>query len=555
MSESDKLKTVGNFIKTIVEADLASGKHERIVTRFPPEPNGYLHIGHAKAISINFGMAAEHPPGVCNLRFDDTNPEKEDTEYVEAIQRDIAWLGYDWGDNLFFASDYFERFYEAACELIAKGLAYVDDQSAEEIRASRGTVKEAGRASPFRDRTAEENLDLFARMRAGEFAEGHCVLRAKIDMGAGNFNLRDPSLYRIRKVRHHRTGDDWCIYPMYDFAHPLEDAFESITHSLCSLEFQDHRPLYDWVVANVTTPAVPQQIEFARLNLNYTVMSKRKLRELVEEGAVEGWDDPRMPTLAAMRRRGYPPEAIRDFCERIGVAKAASVVDVAMLEACVRENLNKRAERRMAVLRPLELVIENWPEGKVDELDAVNNPEDEAAGKRKIRFSGRLWIEQDDFREEAPKKFFRLVPGREVRLRWAYFVTCTGFDKDETTGEITRVRCTYDPETRGGDAPDGRKVKGTIHWVSAEHAVDAQVGLYDRLFLDPAPEQGEWKAGLNPDSLEILSGAKLEASLAEEGTNQVVQFERLGYFKRDPSGDWNRVVSLRDSWARLQKKG
>lgn len=550
MSENEK--TVGNFIRTIVEADLASGKHEAVVTRFPPEPNGYLHIGHAKAISINFGMARDYP-GACHLRFDDTNPEKEDTEYVESIQRDVRWLGYDWGENLFFASDYFERFYAAACELIEKGLAYVDDQTPEEIRANRGTEKVPGTNSPWRDRAPAESLDLFARMRAGEFEEGSRVLRAKIDMASGNFNLRDPSLYRIRKAHHHRTGAAWCIYPMYDFAHPLEDAIEGITHSLCSLEFQDHRPLYDWVVQNVSIPDKPRQIEFARLNLNYTVMSKRKLRALVEDGAVDGWDDPRMPTISGMRRRGYPAEAVRDFCERIGVAKASSVVDVAMLEACVREALNRSAERRMAVLRPLELVIENWPEGHVDELEAVNNPEDESAGSRKVAFSGRLWIERDDFLEEAPKKFFRLAPGREVRLRWGYFVTCTGFDKDEATGEITRVRCTYDPETRGGNAPDGRKVKGTIHWVSAEHAVSAEVRLYDRLFRDPAPEQGDWKENLNPDSLEVLTDCRLEASLDGFDTGSSVQFERIGYFRRDEGGAWNRTVGLRDSWAKLNR--
>lgn len=550
MSENEK--TVGNFIRTVVEGDLASGKHEAVVTRFPPEPNGYLHIGHAKAISINFGIARDYP-GTCHLRFDDTNPEKEDTEYVDAIQRDIRWLGYDWGENLFFASDYFERFYAAACELIEKGLAYVDDQTPDEIRANRGTEKVAGTNSPYRDRTPEENLDLFSRMRSGEFEDGSRVLRAKIDMASGNFNLRDPSLYRIRKASHHRTGDAWCIYPMYDFAHPLEDAIEGVTHSLCSLEFQDHRPLYDWVVQNVSIPAKPRQIEFARLNLNFTVMSKRKLRELVEEGTVDGWDDPRMPTLSGMRRRGYPPAAIRDFCERIGVAKTASIVDVAMLEACVRGELNRTAERRMAVLRPLELVIENWPEGQVDELEAVNNPEDESAGTRKIAFSGRLWIEREDFREDAPKKFFRLAPGREVRLRWGYFVTCTGFDRDEATGEIVRVRCTYDPETRGGNAPDGRKVKGTIHWVSAAHAVAAEVRLYDRLFRDPAPERGEWKENLNPDSLEVRTDCRLEASLADFEAGRSVQFERIGYFRRDEDGAWNRTVGLRDTWAKLNR--
>ena len=456
MSENEK--AVGNFIRTIVEEDLASGKHARVVTRFPPEPNGYLHIGHAKAIVINFGMAQDHPPGVCHLRFDDTNPEKEGTEFVEAIQRDVRWLGYDWGENLLFASDYFERFYAAACELIEKGLAYVDHQTADEIRANRGTMTEPGVNSPYRDRAPSENLDLLARMRAGELDEGTCILRAKIDMASGNFNMRDPSLYRIRKAVHHRTGDDWCIYPMYDFAHPLEDAFEEITHSLCSLEFQDHRPLYDWVVANVTTPAVPRQIEFARLNLAYTVTSKRKLRLLVEDGVVNGWDDPRMPTLSGMRRRGYPAAAVRDFCERIGVAKAVSTVDMGMLEACVRENLNRHAERRLAVLRPVELVIENWPEGQVEYLEAVNNPEDPSAGTRQIPFSGRLWIEQDDFRAEAPRKYFRLTPGREVRLRWAYFVICTGFDTDPDVGRpcggcpglsLRSTLCRREPRKRG----------------------------------------------------------------------------------------------------------
>ncbi|MDG1957030.1 MAG: glutamine--tRNA ligase/YqeY domain fusion protein [Candidatus Binatia bacterium] len=549
MSENEK--TVGNFIRTIVEEDLASGKHARVVTRFPPEPNGYLHIGHAKAIVINFGMAEDHPPGVCHLRFDDTNPEKEGTEFVEAIQRDVQWLGYDWGENLYFASDYFERFYAAACELIEKGLAYVDHQTAEEIRANRGTMTEPGVNSPYRDRTPEENLDLFARMRAGEFEEGTCILRAKIDMASGNFNLRDPSLYRIRKASHHRTGDDWCIYPMYDFAHPLEDAFEEITHSLCSLEFQDHRPLYDWVVANVSTPAIPRQIEFARLNLAYTVMSKRKLRVLVEDGVVDGWDDPRMPTLSGMRRRGYPAAAVRDFCERIGVAKAVSTVDMGMLEACVRENLNRQAERRLAVLRPIELVVENWPEGQVEYLEAVNNPENPSAGTRQIPFSGRLWIEQDDFRAEAPRKYFRLTPGREVRLRWAYFVTCTGFDTDPDTGAVVRVRCTYDPATRGGDAPDGRKVKGTIHWVSADHAVAAPVSLFDRLFADEAPEQGEWRENLNANSLEVLPDCQLEASVAEIPEGQTVQFERNGYFVKASGIGWLRTVGLRDSWAKV----
>jgi glutaminyl-tRNA synthetase len=553
MSENEK--TVGNFIRTIVEEDLASGKHARVVTRFPPEPNGYLHIGHAKAIVINFGMAQDHPPGVCHLRFDDTNPEKEGTEFVEAIQRDVQWLGYDWGENLFFASDYFERFYAAACELIEKGLAYVDHQTADEIRANRGTMTEPGVNSPFRDRTPAENLDLFARMRAGELDEGTCILRAKIDMASGNFNLRDPSLYRIRKAIHHRTGDDWCIYPMYDFAHPLEDAFEEITHSLCSLEFQDHRPLYDWVVANVTTPAVPRQIEFARLNLAYTVTSKRKLRVLVEDGVVDGWDDPRMPTLSGMRRRGYPAAAVRDFCERIGVAKAVSTVDMGMLEACVRENLNQHAERRLAVLRPIELVVENWPEGQVEYLEAVNNPEDPSAGTRQIPFSGRLWIEQDDFRAEAPRKYFRLTPGREVRLRWAYFVTCTGFDTDPDTGEVVRVRCTYDPLTRGGDAPDGRKVKGTIHWVSADHAVTAQVSLYDRLFSQETQQGDDWQKNLNEDSLAVLEGCQLEASVAEVPEGQPIQFERTGYFVKAAGIGWVRTVGLRDSWAKLAARG
>ena len=547
-----------DFIRDIVADDLRSGKHQRVVTRFPPEPNGYLHIGHAKSICLNFGIAQEFG-GVCHLRFDDTNPLKEDVEYVDSIQEDIRWLGFDWGSNLFYASDYFERLYEFAELLIRDGKAYVDSLSAEEIRAHRGTLTEPGRPSPYRDRPAAESLDLFRRMRSGEFADGTHVLRARIDMASPNLNMRDPVLYRIRRASHHRTGDAWCIYPMYDFAHPLSDAIEGITHSICTLEFEDHRPLYDWLIEHCRTEAVPHQYEFARLNLNYTVMSKRRLLQLVTDGRVAGWDDPRMPTLSGLRRRGVPPEAIRAFAASVGVAKRNSTVDVGMLEHAIRDELNRRSPRVMAVLRPLKVVIENWPAGRVDELDAVNNPEDPSMGTRRVPFAGELWIEQDDFREVPPPKYFRLSPGREVRLRWGYFVTCTGVVKNDR-GEVVEVRCTYDPETRGGNAPDGRKVKATIHWVSAAHAVDAEVRLYDRLFAAEEPSGDDWMTQLNPESLEVLHGCKLEASLADAAPGSRWQFERMGYFCVDPVDSrpgatvWNRTVTLKDTWARIERQ-
>ncbi|MDG2303177.1 MAG: glutamine--tRNA ligase/YqeY domain fusion protein [Candidatus Binatia bacterium] len=549
-----------NFVRAIVSDDVRAGKHGgKVVTRFPPEPNGYLHIGHAKAICINYGIATEHG-GTFHLRFDDTNPEKEETRYVESIIRDVQWLGADWGDNLFYASDYFGRLRDWAVELIRAGKAYVDSLSADEIREYRGNFKEPGKNSPHRDRSVEENLDLFARMEAGEFEEGAHVLRAKIDMTSPNLNMRDPALYRIRKIVHHRAGDRWSIYPMYDFTHPLSDAIEGITHSLCSLEFEDHRPLYDWFLENLDVPSHPQQIEFARLKLTYMIDSKRKLRELVEEGRVEGWDDPRMPTLAGLRRRGYTPEAIRDFCERLGVAKKNSLVDIAMLEHSLREDLNRRAPRALGVLHPLKVVLVNYPEGQEEELEAVNNPEDESMGKRKLPFSRELYIERDDFREEAPKKYFRLAPGREVRLRWGYLITCVDVVKDDA-GEVVELHCTYDPETRGGNAPDGRKVKGTIHWVSAKHAVQATVRLYDRLFSKESPDGPEWKSNLNPDSLEVLADCQVEPALGTAEPGSLWQFERLGYFavdEVDSSADrpvFNRAVSLRDSWARLEKAG
>jgi glutaminyl-tRNA synthetase len=553
-----------DFIRTIVADDRQAGKHGgRVATRFPPEPNGYLHIGHAKSICLNFGIA-EETGGTCNLRFDDTNPTKEDVEYVDAIKEDVAWLGFKW-DELFFASDYFERLYECAVELIRRGLAYVDSLSADQIRQFRGTLTEPGANSPYRDRSVEENLDLFARMRNGEFEDGAHVLRAKIDMALPNFNMRDPTLYRIRHASHHRTGDAWCIYPMYDFAHPPSDAFERITHSLCTLEFEDHRPLYDWLVENLSAKlngARPQQIEFARLNLNYTVMSKRKLLQLVQQRLVSGWDDPRMPTISGLRRRGYTPESIRDFCQRIGVAKKENVIDVAQLEFCVREDLNKRAPRRMAVLRPLKVVLTNYPEGRVEEVDVINNPENESDGTRKVPFSGVLYIEQDDFRENPPKKFFRLSPGKEVRLRCAYFITCQEVIKD-AAGQVVELRCTYDPATRGGDSPDGRKVKATLHWVSAAHAGSAEVRLYDRLFSIEDPENDE--AGktfldhLNPNSLEVLGGCQVEPSLVGAARGSRFQFERLGYFYVDDDSApgapvFNRIVSLRDTWARIAQK-
>jgi glutaminyl-tRNA synthetase len=544
-----------DFIREAVIEDLQAGRFDRVHTRFPPEPNGYLHIGHAKAITIDFGIAREFG-GQCNLRFDDTNPVKEDVEYVDAIKEDIRWLGYDWEDRLFYASDYFEQLYQWALELIKKGKAYVDDLSADEIREYRGTLTEAGRPSPYRERTVAENLDLFERMRAGDFPDGSRVLRAKIDMASGNMNLRDPVMYRILHAEHHRTGDAWCIYPMYDYAHGQSDSIEGITHSLCSLEYEDHRPLYEWFLEQLEIYA-PRQIEFARLNLNYTVMSKRKLLRLVKEGHVRGWDDPRMPTLSGLRRRGYTPEAIQDFCARIGVGKNDSVIEIALLEHCLREDLNQHAPRRMAILKPLKVVIDNYPEDQVDELDAINNPEQPAAGVRQVPFSKVLYIEQDDFREEPPPKYFRLAPGREVRLRYAYFITCTGFVKDEQTGEIVELHCTYDPATRGGDAPDGRKVKATLHWVSAAHAVDAEVRLYERLFKDHNPEAadeaGEFIANLNPDSLEVLQGCKVEPSLAGATPGERFQFERQGYFCVDFDSKaeklvFNRTVSLKSDY-------
>jgi glutaminyl-tRNA synthetase len=547
-----------DFIRDIVRSDLEAGRVPAIVTRFPPEPNGYLHIGHAKSICLNFGVAAEFG-GRCNLRFDDTNPVKEEVEYIEAIGADVRWLGYDWGEHLHYASDYFEQLYAWAEHLIGQGLAYVDDLTADEIREYRGTLTEPGRDSPHRGRTVEENLELFRRMRAGEFGNGERVLRAKIDMASGNINLRDPVLYRILHAAHPRTGEAWCIYPTYDFAHGQSDAIEGVTHSLCTLEFEDHRPLYDWLIEHLPVETRPRQYEFARLNLTYTVLSKRRLIQLVSDGHVAGWDDPRLPTLVGLRRRGVPPEAIRDFAARIGVAKSDSQVEVQALEACVREYLNQVAQRRMAVLDPVKVVIENYPEGADETLDAVNNPEDAGAGTRKIPFGRELWIEREDFMEDPPKKFFRLAPGREVRLRYAYFITCTDVVKDDA-GEIVEIRCTYDPATKGGDAPDGRKVRGTLHWVSAAHAVEAEVRLYDHLFADPDPgKERDWLEDLNPDSLKVVA-AKLEPALAEAQGGRTVQFERLGYFTPDPDSThakpvFNRTVALRDSWARMQAKG
>ncbi len=549
-----------DFIREIVVADNASGKHGgRVATRFPPEPNGYLHIGHAKSICLNFGIAQEFG-GACNLRFDDTNPVTEDVEYVDAIEEDVRWLGFSWDDRLYYASDYFERLYECAETLIKDGRAYVDSQSADEIRERRGTLKAPGTDSPYRSRTPDENLDLFRRMRAGEFPDGAHVLRAKIDMASPNITMRDPVLYRIRRAHHHRTGDAWCIYPMYDYAHPISDAIERITHSICTLEFEDHRPLYDWLIASLPSlPGTPQQIEFARLNLTYTVMSKRKLLQLVNEKRVSGWDDPRMPTLSAMRRRGFTPAAIRRFAEAVGVAKRENIVDVGLLEFYVREDLNLTAPRAMAVLRPLKLVIENYPDGQSEDMDVVNNPEDPAAGTRKVPFSKALYIERDDFMEDPPKKFFRLAPGREVRLRNAYFVTCREVVKD-ASGDIVELRCTYDPATRGGDAPDGRKVKATLHWVSAAHAIEAEVRLYDRLFQSENPGAGDkdFLADLNPKALAVVSGARLEPSLAAAPAGARFQFERLGYFVVDPDSKpgapvFNRTVTLKDTWAKIRE--
>jgi len=547
-----------DFIRDIVQADLDAGRVKAVVTRFPPEPNGYLHIGHAKAICLNFGIAEEFG-GRCHLRFDDTNPTKEEQEYIDAIERDVRWLGFDWGKHLYHASDYFERLYGWAEDLIRAGLAYVDDQSQDEIRTNRGTLTEPGKNSPFRDRPVEENLDLFRRMRAGEFGNGARVLRAKIDMTSGNINLRDPVLYRILNAPHPRTGTAWKIYPSYDFAHGQSDAIEGITHSICTLEFEDHRPLYDWCIANLNVPSKPHQYEFARLNLTYTVLSKRVLTELVRGGHVTGWDDPRMPTIAGLRRRGVPPEAIRDFIKRIGVAKANSLVDVGMFEFSVREALNKSALRRMAVLKPLKLVIENYPDGQTEELDAVNHPDNPAAGSRKIKFGRELYIEQDDFMENPPKKFFRLSPGMEVRLRYAYFITCREVVKN-AKGEVVELRCTYDPATKGGNAPDGRKVKATIHWVSAAHAIAAEVRLYNPLFVKPDPSGAEnFTADLNPNSLEVLGGARVEPALADAKPELPVQFERQGYFCLEPASKPERLVfvrtiGLRDTWAKDQAK-
>ena len=548
-----------NFIQNIIDDDAKTGKHgNRVHTRFPPEPNGYLHIGHAKSICLNFGIAAENG-GLCNLRFDDTNPSKEDVEYVDSIQEDVRWLGFVWGDRMFYASDYFPQLYEYAEKLIMLGKAYVCDLSAQEIREYRGTLTEVGKNSPYRDRSTEENLNLFRRMRAGEFADGSKTLRAKIDMSSPNINLRDPVLYRILRSTHHRTGDTWCIYPMYDYAHPVSDAIERITHSICTLEFEDHRPLYDWCVATLEIYR-PQQIEFARLNLTHTVMSKRKLRELVEKKQVSGWDDPRMPTISGLRRRGYTPEAIRDFCERIGVAKSNSMVDLELLEHCIREDLNERSARVMAVLRPLKVVIENYPAGQTEELVAENNPENPDMGSRKLLFSRELYIEQEDFMEQPPGKFFRLAPGREVRLKHAYIIKCEQVVKDEKTGEILELRCSYDPDTRSGGAASGRKVKGTLHWVAAATALPAEIRLYDPLFLSDeteAPDGGEGQSTLNPHSLSILPSALVEPSLAQTGVGARFQFLRQGYFAVDLDSKpgalvFNRIVSLRDSWAKVQ---
>jgi glutaminyl-tRNA synthetase len=546
-----------NFIREIMDDDLKTNKFEgRVHTRFPPEPNGYLHIGHAKSICLNFGLARDYK-GLTNLRFDDTNPTKEEQEYVDSIQQDVRWLGFDWDDRLFYASDYFPQLYEFAVQLIKKGNAYVCDLNADQIREYRGTLTEAGRNSPFRDRSIEENLSLFERMRKGEFPDGSRTLRAKIDMASPNLNMRDPVMYRILHATHHRTGDTWCIYPMYDWAHGQSDSIERITHSICTLEFEDHRPLYDWFVEQLGIYH-PQQIEFARLNLTYTVMSKRRLLQLVEEKHVKGWDDPRMPTISGLRRRGYTPESIRLFADRIGVSKSESTVDIALLEDCLRDDLNKRAPRVMAVLHPLKLVIENYPEGSTEELEAVNNPEDPSMGVRKVPFSKTLYIERDDFMEVPPKKYFRLSPGAEVRLRYAYIVKCVRVTKDPKTGEVVEVRCTYDPETRSGSPQSARKVKGTIHWVSATHALDAEVRMYDRLFSVENPGGDEWKKSMNPDSLKILLHCRVEPSLAQAKVQERFQFERLGYFcvdddSREGGLVFNRTVTLRDTWAKIAK--
>ena len=552
----------GNFIRDIIVEDLKTNKYAgRVHTRFPPEPNGYLHIGHGKSICLNFGLAAEFG-GKTNVRFDDTNPSKEETEYVDSIIEDVRWLGFDWENRLFYASDYFDQLYEWAVQLTKAGKAYVDDLSADEIREHRGTLTKPGKESPYRNRSVEENVDLFQRMRAGEFPDGTRTLRAKIDMTSPNLNMRDPVMYRILHAEHHRTGNKWCIYPMYDFAHGQSDSIESITHSICTLEFEDHRPLYNWFVEQLGI-FHPQQIEFDRLNLTYTLLSKRKLLQLVQNGHVRGWDDPRMPTLSGMRRRGYTPESIRNFCAAIGVSKTNGIIELAMLEHYLREDLNKRAPRVMAVLRPLKVVIDNYPEGQTEEMDAVNNPEDLSAGTRKVPFSRVLYIEQDDFRENPPKQYYRLSPGREVRLRYGYFITCTRVVKDEKTGEVVEVHCNYDPATRGGNAPDGRKVKATIHWVSAGHAIDAEVRLYETLFTkentDEVPEGQDFTANLNPNSLEVIANAKLEPSLANAAQGGGYQFERLGYFCVDKDSApgklvFNRTVPLKDTWAKIEKR-
>ena len=563
MASTDESHASTDFIREIIDDDLKSDKYGgRVITRFPPEPNGYLHIGHAKAICINFGIASEHQSGVCHMRFDDTNPTREEVEYVESILADVHWLGFDWGPHLYYASDYFQQLHDYAVELIRDGKAYVDSLSAEEIREHRGTLTEPGQNSPYRDRSVEENLALFQGMRDGEFEDGSHVLRAKIDMASPNINMRDPTLFRVRKAWHHRTGDQWCIYPMYDFAHALSDSIERITHSICTLEFEDHRPLYDWCQEQLGVYRC-QQIEFARLNISHTMMSKRRLRELVEEGLVNGWDDPRMPTLSGFRRRGYTPEAIRDFCDRLGVAKRDTMVDVGLLEHCLREDLNRNSPRVMAVLRPLKVVIDNYPEGQMEEFDAINNPEDPGMGTRKVPFSREIYIERDDFREDPPRRFFRLSPGREVRLRYACYITCVDVVKDDN-GEVAEVRCTYDPESKGGSSPDGRRVQGTLHWVSAAHAVDAEARLYDRLFLsanpNDVPDGQDYKDDLNSNSLDVLTSCKVEPSLIGAAPGSRYQFERLGYFCVDAVDStpdtliFNRTVPLRDSWARIEAR-
>ena len=559
MSDSEPDK-ISNFIRHQIDADLQCGKHAgKVHTRFPPEPNGYLHIGHAKSICLNFGIAEDYEGGLCNLRFDDTNPEKEEAEYTEAIKQDVRWLGFDWQERLFFASDHFARLYELAVRLIQDGKAYVDHLSAAEIRAYRGTLTEPGRPSPYRERGPEENLALFERMKKGEFAEGECLLRARIDMASPNINMRDPAIYRIKKRAHHRTGNDWCIYPLYDYTHCLSDALEGITHSLCTLEFEDHRPLYDWFLDQLPVPCHPQQIEFARLNLSYTVTSKRKLSQLVTEKQVSGWDDPRLPTLIGMRRRGYTPRAIRDFCERVGITKSDTLIDMGVLENCVREDLDRHSRRALAVLNPLKVVIENYPATATEQLEAPYHPNRPEMGARMLPFSRVIYIERDDFMEEPPRRFFRLAPGREVRLRYAYFISCHAVIKDEA-GQIVELRCRYDPATRGGNAPDGRKVKGTLHWVSAAHALRAEVRLYDRLFTDPRPDANQpgtdWRDCLNPNSMRVIKGACLEPSLCEARAEERFQFERIGYFCVDNKDSapgkpvFNRTVGLRDSWAK-----